>query len=131
MIEESKKLEFWNYLTGEKNQPRPKGITMQRLAVIKPSALAAPHLWDDVIVRHGAESLSAREFYQSADAAATHSRANFWGAVRELIQQGEMARTVHRSDKSFPARREPESRKPSGAVDRRGGAKQKKASRSR
>ncbi len=91
MIEESKKNEFWNFLTTEKNQPRPKGITIQRLAVIKPIAIESD-LWLDVIERHGAADRTAQEFYQSAEAASTDSRTNFWEAVRGIILQEENER---------------------------------------
>ena len=91
MIEESKKNEFWNFLTMEKNQPRPKGITMQRLAVIKPIAIESD-LWLDVIERPGAADRTAQEFYQSAEAASTDSRTNFWEAVRGIILQAENER---------------------------------------
>jgi len=91
MIEESKKIEFWNFLTTEKNQARPKGITIQRLAVVKPLAIESD-MWLDVIERHGAEERTAQEFYQSAEEASTLSRADFWKAVREIISQGENKR---------------------------------------
>jgi len=92
MIEESKKIEFWNYLTAEKNQPRPKGITSQRLAVVKPLIIESD-LWFDVIERYNADRLSAREFYQTADAASNDSRASFWESVRGIISlQGEINR---------------------------------------
>lgn len=91
MIEESKKNEFWNFLITEKNQPRPKGITIQRLAVIKPIAIESD-LWLDVIERHGATNRTAREFYQSAEAVSTDSRTNFWEAVRGIILLAENER---------------------------------------
>ncbi len=91
MIKESKKNEFWNFLTTEKNQPRPKGITIQRLAVIKPIAIKSD-LWLDVIERHGATERNAQEFYQSTEAASIDSRTNFWDAVRGIILQGENER---------------------------------------
>jgi len=91
MIEESKKIEFWNFLTAEKNQARPKGITMQRLAVIK-SAVLKSEVWSEVIERHGAADRTAQEFYQSADTAAALSRTQFWEAVRDIIRQGETER---------------------------------------
>ncbi len=61
MIEESKKNEFWNFLTTEKNQPRPKGITIQRLAVIKPIAIESD-LWLDVIERPARRTGRRRNF---------------------------------------------------------------------
>ena len=65
MTEESKRIEYWNFLTSEKNQPRPKGLTIHRLAVIKPLLIAQHDLWSQVIERHGAGTLTAAEFYQS------------------------------------------------------------------
>ncbi len=91
MIKESKKIEFWNFLTAEKNQARPKGITMQRLAVIK-SAILKSDIWTEIIGRHEAADKTAQEFYQSADAAAALSRTQFWEAVRGIIRQGETER---------------------------------------
>ena len=96
MIEERKKIEFWNFLVTEKNQARPKGITVQRLAVIKPMAIGSD-LWDEVIEQPGASERSAEEFYQSQEAAAVKSRTNFWEAVRAIILQGENERKT--SDK--------------------------------
>ncbi len=85
MTEESKRIEYWNFLTSEKNQPRPKGLTVHRLAVIKPLLIAQPDLWSRVIELHGASTLKAAEFYQSSDASAIRSRAEFWDAVRNFI----------------------------------------------
>jgi hypothetical protein len=65
MITKEKKLEFWNYLTNEKNVVRPRGITVQRLAVIKPLALESG-IWFDVILRHGAESHRITPYYLDA-----------------------------------------------------------------
>jgi hypothetical protein len=92
MIEESKKIEFWNFLTTEKNQPRPKGITTQRLAVIKPAILGSDDLWLEVIENHGAGDRAAAEFYQSREVASVQSRADFWEAVRTMIAQDENKR---------------------------------------
>jgi hypothetical protein len=92
MIEERKKIEFWNYLTNEKNQPRPKGITPQRLAVIKPEVLNSTELWFEVIERFGAESKTAPEFYQSSVADGIDSRATFWEKIRRIIVQGNLER---------------------------------------
>ena len=85
MTEESKRIEYWNFLTSEKNQPRPRGLTVHRLAVIKPLLIAQPDLWSRVIELHGAEVLTATEFYQSGEASAVRSRADFWNAVRSFI----------------------------------------------
>ena len=85
MMTEEKKIEYWNYLTAEKNSARPRGITAQRLALIKPVVLASA-IWFDVIVRYGAERCAAKEFYQSQSAAAVHSRANFWGEVSRMVK---------------------------------------------
>ncbi len=85
MTAESKRIEYWNFLTSEKNQPRPKGLTVHRLAVIKPLLIAQPDLWSRVIELHGAGTLTAAEFYQSGEASAVRSRADFWDAVRDFI----------------------------------------------
>ena len=85
MTEESKRIEYWNYLTGEKNQPRPKGLTVHRLAVIKPLLIAQSDLWSRVIEQHGTAALRAAEFYQSGEASAVRSRTDFWDAVRDFI----------------------------------------------
>lgn len=92
MISEEKKLDFWNYLTNEKNIARPRGITVQRLAVVKPLALESG-IWFDVILRHGAEKSSAREFYQSNSSAAVRSRANFWGLISRIAKESIAAGT--------------------------------------
>lgn len=85
MTEKSKRIEYWNFLTSEKNQPRPKGLTVHRLAVIKPLLIAQTDLWSQVIERHGAAALTAAEFYQSGEVSAVRSRADFWDAVRGFI----------------------------------------------
>lgn len=90
MITKEKKLEFWNYLTNEKNVIRPRGLTVQRLAVVKPLALESG-IWFDVILRHGAERSSAREFYESKSAVAVHSRANFWGLISRIAKESIVA----------------------------------------
>ena len=103
MIEKKKKIEFWNYLTTEKNQPRPKGITIQRLAVIKPIAIESD-LWTKVIEEHRASERTAQEFYQSQESAALQSRALFWEAIRGIILQGENERkTTDRQDRNQKA----------------------------
>ena len=91
MIEETKKIEYWNFLTTEKNQPRPKAITAQRLAVIKLLVIGSD-VWRDVIGWPEINSQSAAEFYQSENAAAKLSRTIFWQAVRAVIAQEESQR---------------------------------------
>ena len=93
MIAESKKIEFWNFLTAEKNQPRPKGITVHQLAMLKPALLSSDELWQQVIERNGAANLSAAEFYQSDESSSVDSRAVFWGAVRKLMSDNEIKRS--------------------------------------
>jgi hypothetical protein len=85
MTEKSKRIEYWNFLTSEKNQPRPKGLTVHRLAAIKPLLIAQPDLWSRVIELHGAEALTAAEFYHSGEVSAVRSRSDFWDAVRGFI----------------------------------------------
>lgn len=85
MIAEIKKIEFWNFLTTEKNQPRPKGITVHRLAMLKSAILGADELWLKIIEMSGATDRPAAEFYGSNESAAVESRAGFWDAVRKLI----------------------------------------------
>jgi hypothetical protein len=85
MISENKKSEFWNFLTTEKNQARPKGITIHRLAVIKPIFLDSEEFWFNVIEKHNAANRAASEFYQSGEQAAGSSRTDFWNAVRSMI----------------------------------------------
>lgn len=92
MTEESKRIEYWNFLTGEKNQPRPKGLTVHRLAVIKPFFIAQADLWDRVIELHGAGASTAAEFYQTGDESAVRSRAEFWDAVRNFTLREDRSR---------------------------------------
>lgn len=89
MIAENKRIEFWNFLTAEKNQPRPKGITTQRLAVIKPALLSLDELWTTVIDQHGALDRTAAEFYGSKEEQSVRSRADFWTTVGSFIRQSE------------------------------------------
>ena len=93
MIAESKRIEFWNFLVTEKNQARPKGITIQRLAVVKPVLIGLDELWIKVIEQHGASDRSAAEFYRSNEPAAILSRTAFWDGVRSIIRQDENKRS--------------------------------------
>ena len=88
MISENRKLEFWNFLTAEKNQPRPKGITTQRLAVIRPLILGLDEVWLKVIGPNNTVEHSAADFYGSKVHASIISRTEFWSAVRKFIRQG-------------------------------------------
>lgn len=85
MIEQEKRFEFWDYLTNEKTT-RPKGVTVTRLEKIKTQIMEDDSFWEDVISRHGADFMSAIEFYaEGRRARSDHSRANFWSMVRERI----------------------------------------------
>jgi hypothetical protein len=86
MINESKRIEFWNFLTTEKNQPRPKGITVQRLAVIKSDLISSDEIWRVVIELPGVGDRGAAEFYRSHEPASVSSRMEFWNAVRSHIR---------------------------------------------
>jgi hypothetical protein len=87
MISENRKLEFWNFLIAEKNQPRPKGITTQRLVVIRPAIFSLDDLWVKIVGLHEIGDLSAVDFYASKEPAAINFRTEFWNAVRKLIRQ--------------------------------------------
>jgi hypothetical protein len=90
MISEKRKLEFWNFLIEEKNQPRPKGITTQRLAVIRPLILRLDEVWLKVIGPDNNGERSAVDFYESKEPESVISRTEFWSAVRKFIRQGEI-----------------------------------------
>lgn len=104
MIEETKKIEYWNFLTTEKNQPRPKGITRQRLAVIK-LLIIKSEVWREIIGQAGAKNQTAAEFYQAGDAASKLSRTIFWETVRGIILQkeGEREKIAGRDRKALTA----------------------------
>ena len=104
MIFENKRLEFWNFLTAEKNQPRPKGITTQRLAVIRPQILSLDDVWLKVVDQDDAGDRSAAAFYRSNEPAAINSRTEFWAAVSSLIRQGEN-KTIERQPSNKKNRR--------------------------
>jgi hypothetical protein len=112
MIDDSKKNEFWNFLITEKNQARPKGITIQRLAVVKPLLIDSEDLWSKVIDQHGAADRTASKFYGSNEPAAIRSRTAFWDAVRSIIRQGENKTTQdnRRQNTGSKSRRKPISR---------------------
>ncbi len=112
MIDDSKRIEFWNFLITEKNQARPKGITIQRLAVIKPVLIDSDELWSKVINPQDAANRTASEFYQSNEAAANESRTAFWEAVRLIVRQGENKTNQdnQRQDASRKSRRKPNPR---------------------
>lgn len=89
MISKNRRLEFWNFLVAEKNQPRPKGITAHRLSVIRPMILDLDEIWIKVIGSDVAGERSASDFYGSKDPESVLSRTEFWSAVRSFIRQGE------------------------------------------
>lgn len=86
MITQNRRLEFWNFLTAEKNQPRPKGITMQRLAVIRQAILVLDEVWLKIIGPDNPGDRSAADFYGSKEPESVISRAEFWSAVRKFIK---------------------------------------------
>ena len=90
MIAEKKRIEYWNFLTTEKNQARPKGITTQRLALIKPALIGLDEVWAKVIELSGAIDRAAPEFYGSKEDVAVQSRKDFWAAVGGFIRQSEI-----------------------------------------
>jgi hypothetical protein len=89
MISENRKLEFWNFLVAEKNQPRPKGITAQRLAVIRPEIFSLDDAWVKIVDLPGIGDRSAADFYASNDQSAIDSRTEFWEIVRKTIRRDE------------------------------------------
>ena len=89
MITETRRLEFWNFLIAEKNQPRPKGITTQRLAVIRPAILSLDEVWLKVVDQNAGSDRSAADFYGSNEPAAITSRTEFWAAVRSVVRLDE------------------------------------------
>lgn len=105
MIEEKKKIEYWNFLTTEKNQPRPKEITAHRLAVIKPLVIES-NVWQRIIGQAEISNQAAAKFFQSESVHSKLSRTVFWQAVRAVITQEE-------SDRAKTAGRE---REPTTAI---------------
>ena len=107
MISENRKLEFWNFLIAEKNQPRPKGITTQRLAVIRPAILDLEEVWIKVVGSNNTDERSAADFYGSKEPESVVSRMEFWAAVSSLIrQQGETKTVKNRPSKQSNKRRQ-------------------------
>ena len=98
MISENRKLEFWNFLTAEKNQPRPKGITTQRLAVIRPTFLDLDEVWFKVIGQDSTGERSAADFYGSKEPESIISRTEFWTAVRNVIINDENNKSNRNSE---------------------------------
>lgn len=106
MISENRKLEFWNFLIAEKNQPRPKGITTQRLAVIRPVILDIDEIWMKVIGPDIAGERSASDFYESKEPASVISRTEFWSAVLSIIRQSETKTVENQTSKPNNKRRQ-------------------------
>jgi hypothetical protein len=104
MTEDNKRRQYWDYLTTERNQPRQKGITVQRLAVIKPRMLTRGDIWSEVIEKTGAGTRPAAEFYQSGEESSVRSRAAFWNAVRSFIVRDEGRGRPNISDATIPQR---------------------------
>ena len=106
MISENRKLEFWNFLIEEKNQPRPKGITTQRLAVIRPEILRLDEVWMKVIGPDDTAERSAADFYESKEPESIISRTEFWSAVRKIIKQNETKTIANQASKPNRQRRQ-------------------------
>jgi hypothetical protein len=106
MISENRRLELWNFLTAEKNQPRPKGITSQRLAVIRPMILDLDEVWIKIIGQDNTGERSAADFYGSNEPESVVSRTEFWAAVRSYIRQGETKTVVNQPSKPKRKRRQ-------------------------
>lgn len=111
MISEKRKLEFWNFLTSEKNQPRPKGITTQRLAVIRPVILDLDEIWTKIIGSDDTGERSAADFFESKEPESVISRTEFWSAVINLIRQGEIKVPANQTSKPNRQRRQRNNRK--------------------
>jgi hypothetical protein len=112
MISENRKLEFWNFLTSEKNQPRPKGITTQRLAVIRQAVLDLEEVWLKVIGSENTGERSAVDFYESKGPESVISRTEFWSAVRKIIKQCETKTVARQASKHNRQRRQINNGKP-------------------
>lgn len=106
MISKQRKLEFWNFLIAEKNQPRPKGITIQRLAVIRPVILDLDEIWMKIIGPDTAGERSASDYYGSKEPESVISRTEFWSAVRSLIRQRETKTVENQTSKPNNKRRQ-------------------------
>ena len=106
MISENRRLEFWNFLIGEKNQPRPKGITSQRLAVIRPAMLELEDVWMKVIGPENTGERSPADFYGSKESESNISRTEFWSAVRSIIRQYETKTVENQTSKPNNKRRQ-------------------------
>jgi hypothetical protein len=105
MVSQNRRLEFWNFLIAEKNQPRPKGITTQRLAVLRPAILDLEEVWLKVIDADKTGERSAADFYGSKEPESIISRTEFWSAVRSLIRQRETKPIENRQSKPIRQRR--------------------------
>lgn len=99
MISQNRRLEFWNFLIAEKNQPRPKAITGHRLAVIRPLMLGIDEVWIKVIGHSATGEHSAADFYESKTPESVISRTEFWIAVRHLIRQNETKTAANQPSK--------------------------------
>jgi hypothetical protein len=111
MISKNRRLEFWNFLIAEKNQPRPKGITAHRLSVIRPVILDLDEIWMKVIGPDTSSESSASDFYGSKEPESLISRTEFWSAVRSFIKQGETKTAGKQTSKPNSKRRPANNRK--------------------
>jgi hypothetical protein len=111
MISKNRRLEFWNFLIAEKNQPRPKGITSHRLSVIRPKILDLDEIWIKVIVPETTGERSASDFFGSKEPASAISRTEFWSAVRSFIRQGDTKTIENQTSKPNSKRRSANNRK--------------------
>jgi hypothetical protein len=86
MINEEKKLQYWNHFTDESSRSlRPKKITDIRLKQIKEIILGDDSLWQAIISRHHALDKTPNELKEASPPDYQHARANFWAMVREKI----------------------------------------------
>jgi len=88
MINEEKKLQYWNHFTDESHRSyRPKRITDIRLKQIKQMVFGDDSLWRKVILRHNALDKTPDELKETSPPDYRQARANFWAMIREKIHR--------------------------------------------
>lgn len=87
MIDEARKLQYWNHFTDESNKSfRPKKITDIRLKQIKKIVLGDDLLWQEVIAHHQANDKTPNELKEVSLSNYESARTDFWAKIRQKIK---------------------------------------------
>lgn len=88
MINEDRKLQYWNHFTSRTQKGfRPKNITDLRLGQIKQNILKDALFWEDVLSTIDTVDQAPEELMSSSDFDYQNTRSKFWVTIRKKIEQ--------------------------------------------